>query len=509
MMGKQPILSLEKITKAFASNTVLNEVSMNVYPGSIHAVIGENGAGKSTLMKIIGGIYTKDSGEICIDGKSVTYTSPSQAIAAGISIVHQELSIAENLSVAHNVFCNREPINAFGFIREKELNRKVAAIFLKLGVDIDPKDRTANLSVAQQQLVEIAKAVSQNSRLIIMDEPTSSLSDKEVDYLYSIVAGLKAEGISIIFISHKLNEVFRVSDRISVLRDGNMIGTKETSETDVNEIISMMVGRHIDDLFPPKSTKITDEVIMEVSGYTKHGMFEDVNFSLKKGEILGFSGLVGAGRTEVARAIFGADPIDAGELQLHGQKVKIKSSKKAIAKGLCYLTEDRKLLGLFQTTPVKWNIVSASLRNFVSIFGFYQKAKINAQSIEYLKKLDIRPFNDETQVINLSGGNQQKVLLAKWLSTDPKVLIVDEPTRGVDVGAKSQIHNLLRELSEAGIGVIVISSEQPEILGLCDRVLVFCEGKITKDFGNTAVTQEDIMKYASGVSLAENRGEKE
>jgi ribose transport system ATP-binding protein len=502
-----PILELHGVTKSFVGNIVLDQVDLDVYPGSVHAVVGENGAGKSTLMKIVGGIHVRNSGEVKLFGEQVDFTSPSQAINAGISIVHQELSLAENLTVAQNVYCHREPVNALGFIDEKKLNRQVEEIFGRLGVDIGPTEIAGHLSVARKQLVEIAKAVSLNARLIIMDEPTSSLSDKEVDYLYEIVAGLKAEGLAIIFISHKLDEVFRVADRISVLRDGKLVGTVEAAETDTDHIIRMMVGRHMDDLFPPRSSGIDDTVLLKVRGLRREGVFDNVEFDLHRGEILGFSGLVGAGRTEVARALFGADALDAGEVELLDRPFNVRNPKESIRQGLCYLTEDRKILGLFQTSSVRWNIVSASLRKFVNRAGFYRNDAVRNTSAEFLKKLSIRPSDDGTSVISLSGGNQQKVLMAKWLSAGPKVLIVDEPTRGVDVGAKSQIHNLLRDLAESGIGVIIISSEQPEIIGLCDRVLVFCEGRITKDFGPGAeVSQEEIMKYASGVSSTQNQG---
>ncbi len=499
-MSDQMILSLNGIDKSFAGNKVLKSVDLEVAKGSVHAVVGENGAGKSTLMKIIGGVYTRDSGEIRINGVPVDYATPHRAMNEGISIVHQELSIAQNLTVAHNVFSNREPVNLLGFIREKELNAGTAAIFDRMRVEIDPSVTAGDLSVAQQQLVEIAKALSQNAQLIIMDEPTSSLSDKEVDYLYAIVDGLKQDGLTLIFISHKLDEVFRVADRISVLRDGEMIGTVQAAESDTGEIIRMMVGRHMNDLYPPKSTHVSDEVILEARDINRDGVFSHISFALRKGEILGLSGLVGAGRTEVARALFGADPVDTGEVFLNGTPVDIRNPRDAIRHGLCYLTEDRKLLGLFQTETVRWNLAAANLRSFVGRTGLYRWSEILANAQRFLRQLDIRPPDDTIHVVNLSGGNQQKVLMGKWLSAQPKVLIVDEPTRGVDIGAKSQIHSLLREMAESGIGIIVISSEQPEIIGLCDRVLVFREGRITKDFGSEIVTQESIMAFASGAA---------
>ncbi|RKX96774.1 MAG: sugar ABC transporter ATP-binding protein, partial [Spirochaetes bacterium] len=336
-MNNQSILSLKGIDKSFAGNKVLDSINLDVAKGSVHAVVGENGAGKSTLMKIIGGIYTKDSGEIRINNTLVDYSTPIKAMKEGVSIVHQELSLAENLTVAQNVYSNREPANAFGFIREKELNKQVGEIFRRMGVEINPRETAGNLSVAQQQLVEIAKALSQDAQLIIMDEPTSSLSEKEVDYLYSIVDGLKADGLTLIFISHKLDEVFRVADRISVLRDGLMIGTVESDKSDTSEVIQMMVGRHLDDLYPGKNDETTSEVVFEARNLSRSGVFEDINFSLYKGEILGFSGLVGAGRSEIARAIFGADPLDTGTLLLNGKALDIKNPKDSIRQGVCYL----------------------------------------------------------------------------------------------------------------------------------------------------------------------------
>ena len=375
-------------------------------------------------------------------------------------------------------------------------------IFEQMGIDIDPKVNAGSISVAMQQLVEIGKALSLNSRVIIMDEPTSSLSDKEVKYLYTIIDNLKKQNVAIVFISHKLQEVFQVSDRITVLRDGKIIDTVRTEDTNQDEVIHKMVGRHMDDLYPEKSKEISD-VILQVEGLSSKGVYEDISFQLKKGEILGMAGLVGAGRTEICRGIIGADPRDTGTIVLNGEKVKIKHCRDAISMGIGYVTEDRKLLGLFQSMPVRWNIVSSSLNKFQGTFGFINNSFISRKSKELIELMDIRPKDENKNVVNLSGGNQQKALLAKWLCSDPKVLIVDEPTRGVDIGAKSHIHNYLRKLADQGIGVIVISSEQPEILGLCDRVLVVSDGVISMELDNngSTLTQEDIMKYATGKGI--------
>lgn len=491
------ILEVRNINKAFAGNLVLKDVSLKIKAGEVHTIVGENGAGKSTLMKIIGGIYSKDSGSIFLDGNEVSIATPAEAISNRISIVHQELSLAANVSIAQNIFCHREPVNPFGFIKWDELNQKALDVFSRIGLDIDPSLLAGDVNVATQQLVEIAKALSVDARILIMDEPTSSLSEKEVEYLYHIIELLKQQQVSVVFISHKLQEVFKVSDRISVLRDGEMIGTVNKDETSIDEIIRMMVGRSLKDYYPAKSTWL-GEPILEAKNLTRDPVFADVSFTLNKGEILGFAGLVGAGRTEILRAVFGADKLDSGQIIVDGEPVTIKNCEDAISVGIGYVTEDRKLLGLFQSMTSRWNIVSSSLKDYKKRFGLIDSEGIKKSSKKYFGLMDIRPNNDQIEAINLSGGNQQKVLIAKWLCANPKVLIVDEPTRGVDIGAKSQIHNYLRELVNDGIGVIVISSEQPEILGLCDRILVIAEGRITKGFDNrkNQVTQEQIMNYA-------------
>jgi ABC-type sugar transport system ATPase subunit len=446
-------------------------------------------------MKIIGGIYRPDSGRIFMEGEEVRFAGATNAIHHGISIVHQELSLAANLSVAQNIFCHREPVNALGFIQWKKLYADAASLFERMGIRIDPRAKCGDLSVGIQQIVEIAKAISLNSKIIIMDEPTSALSEKEVDHLYEIVTSLQEKSVSVIFISHKLNEVFRIAQKIFVLRDGCLVGEKRTRETSKDEVINLMVGRPLADLFPPKSSN-RGEVILSVKGLTRKGIFADITFDLRTNEILGMAGLVGAGRTEVARAIFGADPLDAGEIILDGKRFKPRNPRKAIREGLCYLTEDRKSMGLFLSMTVRMNIVAASLRSFIDALGFYSFGKIKQQSAKYVDYMQIRPFNDEIPVVKLSGGNQQKTLLAKWLCAGPKVLIADEPTRGVDIGAKAKIHRDLRELAENGAGVIVISSELPEVLGLCDRIVVFNEGRVAAVLENVDLCQEEIMIHA-------------
>ncbi len=491
-----PILEVRNINKSFSGNHVLQDVSLVVVPGKVHAVVGENGAGKSTLMNVIGGILKADSGEVLMDGKVVHFGNPLDAMQSGISLVHQELSLSANMDLAQNIFLRREPANAMGFIDWKKLYADTSAIFARLGLDLDPRTLASKLSVSVQQVVEIAKALSFDARVIIMDEPTSALSENEIKRLYAIIDDLKARGIAIVFISHKLDEVFHLADEITVLRDGKVVGTVRTQETNRNAIIQMMVGREISHLYPPKAAQI-DGTLFAVEGLTREPYFRNVSFTLRKGEILGFAGLVGAGRTEVARGVLGADKIDAGALMLNGQQVKFGSPREAIAKGVCYLTEDRKTLGLFLKLPIRLNIVSSSLWRFVTKLGFLQERRIREDSKRLVAEVEVRPPNDEQLVINLSGGNQQKTLLAKWLCAQPKVLIVDEPTRGVDVGAKSNIHADLRRMADAGIGMIVISSELPEVLGLSDRVAVFREGELTAILDGDEATQEKVMHYAT------------
>jgi ABC-type sugar transport system ATPase subunit len=491
-----PILEVKHISKSFSGNSVLAGVSFAVDAGQVHALVGENGAGKSTLMNIIGGLLPADGGEVWLNGRHVTFHSPLEAMKGGISIVHQELSLAPNMNLAQNIYLRREPVNALGSIQWRKLYADTRAIFDRLGLDLDPKTLASKLSVSMQQVVEIGKALSFDARVIIMDEPTSALSEKEIERLYAIIEDLTGRGIAIVFISHKLDEVFHVADKISVLRDGQMVGTVDAAGTTREAVIHMMVGREITHMYPPKSEHV-DGALFAVEGLSREPYFRDVSFTLNRGEILGFAGLVGSGRTEVARAIFGADKADGGSIALEGRPLKLRSPRHAIEQGVCYLTEDRKTLGLFLKMPVRANIASSALWRFVSGLGFLQDGKLKRDARHYMEEMEIRPMNDELTAINLSGGNQQKTLLAKWLCARPKVLIVDEPTRGVDVGAKAKIHADLRKMAEEGIGVIVISSELPEVLGLSDRVAVFREGELTTVLEGDRATQEEVMHYAT------------
>lgn len=489
------ILSVEGVCKSFSGNNVLNDISFDIVPGEVHSVVGENGAGKSTLMKIIGGIYQADAGSIVFDGKQVHFSNPWQAMQEGISIVHQELSLVPNLNVAQNIFVRREKTNILQSIKWRDMYREAEAIFERIGVAIDPRKQVSHLSIGMQQIVEIAKAISFNAKIIIMDEPTSALSEKEVEQLYSIVRDLKESGVAIVFISHKLGEVFRISDRISVLRDGDMVGTVTAADSSNEQIIEMMVGRAIDNLYPPRGTEFGEEILQVRNLSNKY--YQDVSFELREGEILGFAGLVGAGRTEVALSLFGIDKPDSGSMTLRGKDIMPKSPQNAIEEGIAYLTEDRKTLGLFLNMTVRRNIISSSLAKFIDKRGIMQYDAVEKESKAYVEYMAIRPYNDEVDIVNLSGGNQQKTLLAKWLCAKPTVLIADEPTRGVDVGAKSKIHTDLRALADQGIGVIVISSELPEVLGLSDRIAVFREGQITAILDGNTATQEEVMRYAT------------
>lgn len=492
------LVEMSGIEKRFPGVYSLRGVNFDLEKGEVHALMGENGAGKSTLMKILSGVYQKDGGIVKVDDQLAVFDGPKAAQNAGIGIIHQELSLMNDLTVAQNVFIGREPRSAWGVIDEKRLNAQASDIFEKMNFDIDPMTEIGSLTVAKQQMVEIAKALSFQSRVLIMDEPTAALNDAEIADLFVIIRRLKAEGVGIIYISHKMDEIKQIADRVTVLRDGEYIGTVEAKETPLSEIISMMVGREVKDETVDIPDLSDQPELLSVKGLNRGKEIKDVSFSLKKGEILGFAGLMGAGRTEVARAIFGADPIDSGEVWVNGKHCQIQSPSDAVAAGIGYLSEDRKHFGLALGMDVRANIAMAALNRFTGSVGALNESEMSSVANGYIKQLGIRTPSDTQEVGFLSGGNQQKVVIAKWLLRDCDILIFDEPTRGIDVGAKSEIYKLLESLAKQGKAIIVISSELPEVMRLSHRIAVMCQGKLTGILpGGKATNQEQIMALAT------------
>lgn len=490
-------LQVKNVVKSFGNNKVLENISIDFEKGEIHSIIGENGAGKSTLMKIIGGIYQADSGEVLLDGRNITMRNPVEAYAHGIGIVHQELSIAGNMTVAQNVFVNNEPVNRLGVIDWDRLYKNTEEEFRKIGANINPRVQAGTLSVGLQQMIEITKVLSKDVNILILDEPTSALSDKEIENLFRLLFDLREKGKLIIFISHKLNEITRISDKVSVLRDGTCTGTLTRENMDVQTIIRMMVGRNIDNLYPPKAKDRNGKCALRAESISRKDKFEHVSFDIRYGEIAGMFGLVGAGRTECAFSIFGADKIDSGKVFFEDKEVRFSNPAQAIKAGVCYLSEDRKAIGLFVDMTVRENTIAACLKSICSPIQFIKEDKSRSITKTYIEELEIHPAQCmENRLSNLSGGNQQKVLFAKWLAANPKLLIVDEPTRGVDVGAKAMIHEILRRLADSGMAVWMISSELPEILGVSDKVIVMHEGKCQAVLENDNLTEEIVMKAA-------------
>jgi ABC-type sugar transport system ATPase subunit len=473
----------------------LNGVSVDFKRGEIHVIIGENGAGKSTLMKIIAGLYRPDQGTIVLDGKEVSFDSPRSAIEHHISMIHQELLPVPHLTAAQNIFLGREPLTRFGTIAHSTLNRNAQDLFDMIGIDIRPKQVMRSFSTAQAQLVEIAKAVSYHSEILVMDEPTSALSNQEIERLYDLIFRLKSEGVAIIFISHKLDEVLRVADRITVLRDGNLVGSMPAAGVDRESLISMMIGRDLSNIYGKKSLKM-GEPVFEVVGLGKKGVFEDVSFTLHRNEILGIAGLMGAGRTEVVESLFGLRRPDAGRILVRGREVRIGSPHDAQRNGIALTPEDRKLLGLNLKNTTGFNASLCNLRNFVR-FVRVNRTLENAEVDKMIAELGIKAPSRRTPVVSLSGGNQQKVVLAKWLMTLPDILIMDEPTRGIDIGAKTELYKLIARMAENGKAVIMVSSELQEIIGMSDRVLVLCEGRVTGILDGERINQQDIMRCAT------------
>ncbi len=491
------LVTMTGIEKRFPGVHALKDVRFDLRAGEVHALMGENGAGKSTLMKILSGVYTRDGGTVEVGGQPVAFDGPRAAQDAGIGIIHQELSLMNDLTAAQNIFIGREPRKSFGRLDEAALNRQAAEIFAQMHLKLDPRTPIHQLTVARQQMVEIAKALSYRSRVLVMDEPTAALNDAEIAELFTIIRQLRGEGVGIIYISHKMDELKQIADRVTVMRDGETVDTVSAVDTPISEIIAMMVGRSLDqaDLELPDLTDA--ETALEVSGLARGREVIDVSFSVRKGEILGFAGLMGAGRTEVARVIFGADPRDAGTVRVLGRAVDIRSPSDAVAAGIGYLSEDRKHFGLATGMDVRANIAMTDLGRFASRLGILDEAAMSSTARNYIDQLGIRTPSDRQEVRLLSGGNQQKVVIAKWLLRDCDILIFDEPTRGIDVGAKAEIYRLLIDLANQGRAIIVISSELPEVLRLSHRIAVMCEGRLTGILDRAEATQENIMELAT------------
>jgi len=490
------MIEMTGISKAFNGNTVLNNVQFNLREGEIHALMGENGAGKSTLMKILGGIHQKDAGEIKVDGQPVHFKSTKDAEKCGIVIIHQELNILPDLSVAENLFLGKEKTYGFGILKSREMEEEAQQLLSKLGLNVHPRTRAGDLSVGKQQIIEIAKAIASNAKYIIMDEPTAALTDREIHTLFKTIRELKEKGISFVYISHRMEEIFAICDRITILRDGQYVGERNIPETTFDEIVAMMVGRELGERFPERKAEI-GEVKLEVRNLTVKGLFENISFNVRKGEVVGMAGLMGAGRTEVVETIFGYRKAHSGDILIDGKKVSIKSPMDALKQKIGYVTEDRKTKGLVLDFSIQENVSLANLKK-VSTSGVVSKEKESSLVNQYIKQLKIRTSSPKQSAKSLSGGNQQKVVLAKWLGTEPEVLILDEPTRGVDIGAKKEIYQIINDLAQAGVAILMISSELPEIIGMADRVLVMHEGKLTGEVSKEEMTQERIMHFATG-----------
>ncbi|GAA1802254.1 sugar ABC transporter ATP-binding protein [Agromyces neolithicus] len=494
------LLDVEGVSKGFPGVQALADVRLELRHGEVLALVGENGAGKSTLMKLLAGIYTPDAGTFRLNGEELTIEGPRHAQELGISIIHQEFNLMPDLTVAQNIFIGREERRGGLFLDDRTLNRRAQDLFDRLGLALDPAQRVEQLTVAKQQMVEIAKALSFDAKVLIMDEPTAALNDAEVDVLFELIGRFRSPETGVIYISHRMEELSRVSDRITVLRDGRYVGTRVTAETEPKEIIALMVGREISGEQRPAPSHPDGAPVLSVRGLSTKHLLRDVSFDVHAGEILGFAGLMGAGRTEVARAIVGADRRESGQILVRGREVAISSPAEAAKLGIGYLSEDRKQLGVLLERSVRENIVLSSLRDYVSGLGFVRDGLIETTGREFVEKLRIKTPSTAQLVRNLSGGNQQKVVIAKWLVKDCDVLIFDEPTRGIDVGAKEEIYALLRKLADEGKAIVMISSELPEVLRLSDRIAVMAEGRLTAVLDNAEATQENLMDYATQFS---------
>ncbi|MED2941938.1 sugar ABC transporter ATP-binding protein [Bacillus swezeyi] len=489
-------IEMKGIYKAFGQNQVLSGVSFELQEGEIHALMGENGAGKSTLMNLLTGLHKLDSGTIKVDGMETYFTDPKQAEQNGIAFIHQELNIWPEMTVLENLFIGRELSSKLGFLNSKKMKALAKEQLDKLGVSISLEKEAGLCSVGQQQMIEIAKALMTNAKVIIMDEPTAALTEREIKKLFEVIASLKKNGVSVVYISHRMEEIFTICDRITVMRDGKTVDTKEIPDTDFNEVVKKMVGRELTERYPERNPN-PGEVVLEVKHASKKGVFQNISFSVRAGEIVGISGLMGSGRTEMMRAIFGLDPLDSGDILINGKKTAIKKPGDAVQKGLGFITENRKDEGLVLDASIRDNIALPNLASF-SPKGWIDRKSEQEFVDLMIKRLTIKADSREIHVRNLSGGNQQKVVIAKWIGIGPKVLILDEPTRGVDVGAKREIYQLMNELTDRGVAILMVSSELPEILGMSDRVLVVHEGTLSGELSRKDATQERIMTLATG-----------
>ncbi|WP_271022299.1 sugar ABC transporter ATP-binding protein [Rhizobium sp. RCAM05973] len=494
--GHDLLLSVTGVHKAFPGVIALDDAHFHLRKGSVHALMGENGAGKSTLMKILAGIYQPDRGTISFKGQVVKLKNPLEALEKGIAMIHQELNLMASMTVAENIWIRREPRNGLGFIDHRRMNRMTKELLARLKIELRPNEEVRSLSVANRQMVEIAKAVSYNSEVLIMDEPTSALTDREAEHLFQIIRDLRAEGKGIVYISHKMNEIFEISDELSVFRDGRYVGTHASKDITRDEIIRMMVGREVSQMFPKEEVEPGD-VVLSVKDLALEGVFSGVSFELRAGEILGFAGLVGSGRSNVAETLFGVTPPTSGQITIRGQAVTVTSPGRAIKNGMAFLTEDRKETGCLLPLGVLDNMQVAVLHTDYTRNGFVRGRSLTAACAEMARKLRVKTPSLHTSIENLSGGNQQKALIGRWLLTSPQILILDEPTRGIDVGAKAEIHALISSLAKTGTAVILISSEMPEVLGMSDRVMVMHEGKVTGFLDRQEATQVKIMELAA------------
>lgn len=497
-MSQTPFVEMTGIDKSFSGNKVLHGVNLTVNKGEVHALMGENGAGKSTMIKILSGVYTRDKGEVKVASQPVVFKTPKDAEEHGINIIHQELNIIPDLTVSQNMFLGKElTYGKSGMLNKREMKRATKQSLLELGVDnISPDETAGNLSVGQQQMIEIARALATQSELIVMDEPTAALTDREIDSLFEVIHSLRERGVSIIYVSHRMEEIFKICDRITVLRDGQYIGTENIKETSFDEIVRMMVGRELGERFPTRNAAIGD-IVFEVKNLKLDGIFNDINFHVKAGEILGIAGLMGAGRTEILETIFGYRKKNKGIIELNGQPLNISHPLDAVKNGIAFISEDRKDKGLVIDASIRENVALTNLKS-ISTSGIVSRSKERQLVDNLVKRLHVRMAHRNQEVKRLSGGNQQKVVIAKWIGIEPQVLLLDEPTRGVDIGAKKEIYSIMNELSERGVAIVMISSELPEVLGVSDRIMVVHEGEITRKLLREEADQEKIMLAATG-----------